>query len=190
MSLASTAAVWSSDKKRVSTIRRKADESKENDIQNIVPSTIEETTAHNVAMSSRVNTILSQLSSDNDGNRLADYEPMSQPTMTVNRSDLTADELLPQQYAQPSTKFTANDLNLAKLSNYNQTYAKPRLFNQGPATPDNKLMEKINYMIHLLEEQQHEKTANITEEFILYMLLGVFVIFTVDSFTRTGKYVR
>jgi hypothetical protein len=51
-------------------------------------------------------------------------------------------------------------------------------------------MEKINYMIHLLEEQQMEKTANITEEFILYIFLGVFVIFTVDSFTRVGKYVR
>ena len=36
---------------------------------------------------------------------------------------------------------------------------------------DNKLMEKINYMIHLLEEQRMDKTANITEEFILYILL-------------------
>ena len=45
-------------------------------------------------------------------------------------------------------------------------------------------------MIHLLEEQKFEKTANITEEFILYTFLGVFVIFIVDSFTRTGKYVR
>ena len=37
---------------------------------------------------------------------------------------------------------------------------------------DNRLIEKINYMIHLLEEQQMEKTANITEEFILYTFLG------------------
>ena len=42
----------------------------------------------------------------------------------------------------------------------------------------------------MLEEQQHEKTANVTEEFVLYTLLGVFVIFTVDVFTRAGKYVR
>ena len=55
---------------------------------------------------------------------------------------------------------------------------------------DDKLTEKINYMIHLLEQQQMEKTSNVTEEFILYILLGVFVIFTVDSFTRAGKYVR
>ena len=53
-----------------------------------------------------------------------------------------------------------------------------------------KMMEKINYMIHLLEEQKMEKTANVTEEFILYTFLGVFVIFVVDSFTKTGKYTR
>jgi aryl carrier-like protein len=45
-------------------------------------------------------------------------------------------------------------------------------------------------MIRLLEEQQHEQTQNITEEFILYGLLGVFMIYLVDSFTRVGKYVR
>ena len=55
---------------------------------------------------------------------------------------------------------------------------------------NNKLMERVNYMIHLLEAQQHEKTDNITEEFILYTFLGVFVIFVVDSFAKTGKYTR
>ena len=55
---------------------------------------------------------------------------------------------------------------------------------------DDKLMEKINYMIHMLEAQQSEKTNNITEEFILYTFLGVFIIFIVDSFTRAGKYIR
>jgi F0F1-type ATP synthase assembly protein I len=46
-------------------------------------------------------------------------------------------------------------------------------------------------MIHMLEQQQNEKTSNLTEEFILYVFLGVFIIFIVDSFTRTtGKYVR
>jgi hypothetical protein len=41
-----------------------------------------------------------------------------------------------------------------------------------------------------LEEQQNEKTNNITEEFILYTFLGVFIIFVVDSFSRSGKYTR
>jgi len=51
-------------------------------------------------------------------------------------------------------------------------------------------MEKINYMIHMLEQMEVEKTANVTEEFILYTFLGVFIIYVVDSFSRTGKYVR
>ena len=45
-------------------------------------------------------------------------------------------------------------------------------------------------MINLLEEQQDEKTNNVTEEVVLYSFLGVFIIFIVDSFSRVGKYVR
>jgi len=52
------------------------------------------------------------------------------------------------------------------------------------------LIDKLNYMIHLLEEQHDERTANVTEEVVLYCFLGVFMIFIVDSFTRVGKYVR
>ena len=55
---------------------------------------------------------------------------------------------------------------------------------------DNVLIEKLNYMIQLLEEQQDEKTNNVTEEVILYSFLGIFVIFIVDSFTKVGKYTR
>ena len=52
------------------------------------------------------------------------------------------------------------------------------------------LLKKINYMISLLEEQQDEKTNNVTEEVVLYSFLGIFIIFIVDSFARAGKYVR
>jgi len=57
-------------------------------------------------------------------------------------------------------------------------------------TNKDALMTKLNYMIHLLEEQQDEKTDNVTEELVLYLFLGVFVIFVVDSFARVGKYTR
>ncbi len=53
-----------------------------------------------------------------------------------------------------------------------------------------ELLEKLNYMIHLLEENKDETTGHVTEELILYCFLGVFVIFTVDSFARVGKYIR
>lgn len=61
-----------------------------------------------------------------------------------------------------------------------------------PQSFDNQgmLIEKLNYMIHLLEEQQEEKTGHVTEELILYSFLGVFVIFVIDSFARASKYVR
>jgi hypothetical protein len=52
------------------------------------------------------------------------------------------------------------------------------------------LIDKLNYMIHLLEEKQDERTSNVTEEVILYSFLGIFIIFIVDSFTRIGKYSR
>ena len=45
-------------------------------------------------------------------------------------------------------------------------------------------------MIHLIEEQKDEKTDHVNEELVLYMFLGVFVIFVVDSFARAGKYTR
>ena len=52
------------------------------------------------------------------------------------------------------------------------------------------LLDKLNYMIHLLEENQDEKTNNVTEEVILYSFLGIFIIFIADSFVRVGKYTR
>jgi len=53
-----------------------------------------------------------------------------------------------------------------------------------------ELMKKLNYVVHLLEEQHDEKTGSVTEELVLYMFLGVFVIFVVDSFSKSSKYKR
>ena len=53
-----------------------------------------------------------------------------------------------------------------------------------------QLIDKLNYMINLLEEQQDERTGNVTEEVVLYSFLGIFIIFIADSFVRVGKYVR
>jgi len=88
----------------------------------------------------------------------------------------------------------------AKFGNYNMSYDPTQIVYKAAAAAnkrmpsqlaeDSKLMEKINYMIRLLENQAVEKTANITEEFILYTFLGVFMIFVLDSFVRVGKYVR
>jgi hypothetical protein len=101
--------------------------------------------------------------------------------------------------------YGADDTKITNLSNYSKSYEPPKQLMKKPYVDNNpiqqsfhvsnsyndtKLMEKINYMIHLLEEQQNEKTSNITEEFILYTFLGVFIIYIVDSFARSGKYIR
>jgi hypothetical protein len=193
MSLATTASPWTNENvqptKRKSTIGRPT------------PPTIEETEDTNEKNSVRVNALIEKLSTDNVGNGMANFEPIHKPIINVRRKteDSEENDSDSESEIDPNTKkhamFSANDSNLAALSNYNQTYMAPRLFQSNSQHAmmgggDDRLMEKINYMIHMLEEQQMEKTSNITEEFILYTFLGIFVIFTVDSFTRAGKYIR
>jgi hypothetical protein len=55
---------------------------------------------------------------------------------------------------------------------------------------DMEISEKLSYMIRLLEEQRDEKTGQVTEELILYVFLGIFTLFVLDTFVKTGKYSR
>lgn len=75
---------------------------------------------------------------------------------------------------------------------YNKTDTSTKNYYSSPATTDGNqvLIEKLNYMINLLEEQQDYKTGSVMEEVVLYSFLGVFIIFVVDSFTKVGKYTR
>ena len=70
------------------------------------------------------------------------------------------------------------------LNNVTNLNSNNSLFN------NNQLLSKLEYIIHLLEEQHNEKTNTITEELILYLFLGIFIIFVLDSFARASKYVR
>jgi hypothetical protein len=75
--------------------------------------------------------------------------------------------------------------------NINKPYYNTTTYGGNPPTGEQDiLLQKLNYMIHLLEEKQDEKTNNVMEEVILYSFLGIFIIFVVDSFARVGKYVR
>ncbi len=49
------------------------------------------------------------------------------------------------------------------------------------------LIEKLNYIIHMLEQKKDEKTGHVIEELVLYCFLGVFIIFIVDTFTRASS---
>jgi hypothetical protein len=70
--------------------------------------------------------------------------------------------------------------------NYNNIYQPPAQLNN----PSIDLLKKLDNILHILEEQREEQTHLITEELILYIFLGVFVIYVLDSFVRAGKYVR
>jgi hypothetical protein len=74
----------------------------------------------------------------------------------------------------------------------NKMYYKEQSSGLGYSNNNNNdvLLNKINYMINLLEDQQDERTNNVTEEVVLYSFLGIFIIFVVDSFARVGKYTR
>lgn len=99
----------------------------------------------------------------------------------------------------PDLGVSNNPSRTKPFSNYHRIYEQPRMqpayygnvdAGAGTTPVDNRLLEKINYMIHMLEQEQSEKTSNVTEEFILYTFLGVFIIFVIDSFARSGKYTR
>lgn len=49
------------------------------------------------------------------------------------------------------------------------------------------LVEKLNYIIHMLEEKKDEKTGHVIEELVLYCFLGIFIIFVVDTFTHAAS---
>ena len=117
-----------------------------------------------------------------------------QPSYEENNYDLN-------DYHNYGTK-ESNEMLLKKMlptysTSIHRTSANVPYYTQGIPQPstnngvqDDVLLKKLNYMIHLLEEQQDEKTNNVTEEVVLYSFLGIFIIFVIDYFVRVGKYVR
>jgi len=177
--------------------------------QNIQPSTVEDAQTVAQDRTERVNELLNKITSadtTSDSSKMGDFRPIDPPSLNVKKDmdDNNNANYIPPvprfpHFNQPSsdastlaTKYTANSND--RYSSYNKSYegtpyyVKMGMGNNLPR--DDKLMEKINYMIHLLEQQQNEKTDNVTEEFILYTFLGVFIIFIVDSFSKNGKYTR
>ena len=207
MSLVSTAASWTNDnqtKKRVPTMKRMTAKIRPYDN----PSSSEpvgyndnELTFSDEQQTQTIKNMMNKLTTTSDDNDvLSDFNPIQPPALASKNAEIentymNSSSLMPKTVAKQQNDFVLNDAHLGKLANYAQSYTnavnnKP-YYNASPiGDSNNKLMEKLNYMIHLLEQQQYEKTSNMTEEFILYIFLGVFVIFTIDSFNKAGKYVR
>ena len=128
-----------------------------------------------------------------------DYEkPITVNQQPIQQSPVNeqATAVKPRQYPAPLDSYEGfNALPKTYATDYYKQYVP--YFNQSTNVVDtsqinnkNQLLEKLNYMIHLLEEQKDEKTGHVMEEVILYSFLGVFIIFIVDSFARVGKYTR
>ena len=135
---------------------------------------------------------------DGGDDSLADFEPISNPVITKAPDDKKKQDMPPAQTDEAVSveAFEAINENDLAQNNYQQYmntyvpyYSKPSNQANLHGSKD-QLMKKLNYMIHLLEKQEDEKTSNVTEELVLYMFLGVFTIFCVDSFARAGKYTR
>ena len=109
-----------------------------------------------------------------------------------NKLDIPDKTLIQEgmQSDQPVSQSTYNKINNSEWSeDYYKQYI-PSYNNTSEATTDDYLSKKINYMIHLLEDQQDIKQGSTMEELVLYCFLGVFVIYLVDSFVKVGKYIR
>ena len=118
--------------------------------------------------------------------------------MSVNNQHSNSDKL---NSRDDNNKFMSSVIN-SKFSNYNDSY-KANLSNLNSLNENqdytsssnmtfdnNELLSKLDYIIHLLEQQHNEKTNHITEELILYLFLGIFIIYVLDSFARASKYIR
>jgi len=139
---------------------------------------------------------------NNDDEHLTDWNPPPKSeSVGVNRTIEKDNELLDDVPVQPvsgefgtgvSEDYAEAFQNLPSLAS--EEYYKqfvPYYDRTGSGTINNdELTRKLDYMIHLLEEQQDIRTGHVTEEVILYSFLGVFMIFVLDSFARAGKYVR
>ena len=136
---------------------------------------------------------------DIDDSGLANFEPMGNPIITKAPDDKKKQNMPPTNKDDEAVTLeqfeSINEHDMAQnnyqqyMNTYVPYYSKPQNSANLHGSKD-ELMKKLNYMIHLLEENKDEKTQNVTEELVLYMFLGVFTIFVVDSFARAGKYTR
>ena len=126
-------------------------------------------------------------------NKVAKIEKMT------NQSDIFGDGSVPMPLEKNYTdlqKLENNYMNDEEVEQYYKKILPSYEYKDSKKNQQNKnysndpTINKLNYIIDLLEETKDQRTNNTTEELVLYSFLGVFIIFIVDGFTRVGKYVR
>ena len=123
----------------------------------------------------------------NDSMDLQDLQDVYMNNEQVNRY---FKNLVPS-FQQNQTQGQPQQTHSLEQTNYKtNTHSYPQQSQNTSSDTNQVLIDKLNYMINLLEEQQDERTNNVTEEVILYSFLGVFIIFVVDGFARVTRYTR
>ena len=148
---------------------------------------------------------------EEDGNGLADFNPPNKPMSSgVERTKNTISSVENFQSSGNEEMVDMSDENddnedtavtAEGFQHANGTYSKQYFEQHVPyyanasnikdnSSSNPEIMNKINYLVTLIENNNDEKVNSITEELVLYCFLGVFIIFIVDSFAKVGKYVR
>ena len=172
-----------SAKNRTQKKRRNLDEKIDNDVLNTIQ---------------QIHNSIDNNDDDDDNNNFVPPPPaISAGSERVDmRNELQEEQEEDDQFSTPYVKQYYNQFNSnLAVSNsaiddsaYRNTLTNPNIQLSNNSNDD--LINKMNHMIHLLEDQQSRKTEHVTEEIILYSFLGIFTIFVVDSFAKVGKYVR
>lgn len=121
--------------------------------------------------------LITNTNTDTDIQRASHIKPDNAINGPINPSNI--DDNI---YAKPLTD------NLTILNNDNQYIGNTNQLTN--SSSNDELLQKLNYMIYLLEEQRAQKSNYVTEEIILYIFLGIFIIFILDKFRQPGKYTR
>jgi hypothetical protein len=174
-----------------------------NQNQNQNQNTIESIQQNNENRLTRVQQLINNMNIEDDGQSLANFKPMDYSNNTTSASSAPIKPLYSSSSFNNNNSNTNSDIKSNPYSSYNDVYLGDSKIGSVPYYKNNynnskptdnglseRIMEKLSRMMHILEEQQLEPTKHITEEFILYTFLGIFVIYIVDSFTRAGKYIR
>lgn len=160
-----------------------------------------------------INNNLTNNLTNNESDDLEDFNPPSHPAIQepkkIVKENFTFDniksELLQNSHEEESQKQHQNDNPVNKenfqqlpANNLQQYYEKYNAYlnsennynKQYMSVTNEELLKKIDNILFLLEEQRETRTNYVTEELILYVFLGIFVIYLVDSFVKVGKYIR
>ena len=120
----------------------------------------------------------------NRNSEQSDDFPINPDKLQSNPNDFNTIPDLDIAYADNNAGSQPNNNLLKGYPSNNSEYVSNRASSAGD------MVKKIDYLIHMMEEQQDQKTGHVTEELILYSFVGIFIIFTIDSFTKVGTYSR